>query len=113
MEKKIDYSKEDLSIQFRVNIPDHRVRCRAKFCGDHIIKRGAPYIMIHGWGAGGMSHLCTCLKHADPFLKQMEEVQKQIKEFKNRPPELCKKCGGAIYGTGKVESCGYPLCECE
>jgi hypothetical protein len=26
--------------------------------------------------------------------------------------EFCEKCGDVIYQAGKVENCGYPLCEC-
>ena len=36
-----------------------------------------------------------------------DSIQKE-----NKKPDLCKECGGAVFGTGVVENCGYPICEC-
>ena len=48
--------------------------------------------------------------HEEVISKLQEEVKKLTQELS---PRLCKRCGGAIIGTGKVEMCGYPICECD
>ena len=42
----------------------------------------------------------------------LEAAVASLRNAQQTQPAICAECGGAIHGTGTVENCGYPLCEC-
>lgn len=52
-------------------------------------------------------------QQADPVHRNWtwNEARSELAQLLH-PPKICDGCGGAIYGTGIVENCGYPICEC-